>query len=211
MSSYYPTTSAPAVRPTGYIDNWQSYNYNSGGVLLCPAPSIKLRGFTAAQALGAYAYGGGACARIWIPEIAATGIRVYLDNPTGNPQGYLEIARAIIGPYWSPSRTIAGAPWSMVDTSTHYRTDAGNLLTDAGTIHKKIPIDFGRFLPSDRAVLAGILRNSRAYPIFVSIFPGVADLALERDYSIYGKRSQDSEIAIQYAIAYSTTVELEEI
>jgi hypothetical protein len=208
-SSFFPTTGAAAQRPAGYIDNWQFYSYDSGNVLLCPAPAIKLRGFTAAQSLVAYAYGGGACARMWFPQIAATGIRMDLDD--GGAPGFLEIAKAIIAPYWSPSRTIADAPWTMVDLSSHYRTDAGSLMTDAGTVHKKIPINFGKLLPADRAVLAGILRNSRAYPIFVSVFPGVVDLELERDYSIYGKRSQDSEIAIQYAIAYSTTVELEGI
>lgn len=199
------------MRVRGYSDAaGTALLFDTGVLLACPAPAIKLRGWTAAQASSAYAYGGGAWARVWFASWAV--LRLVIDIvDTANLQGQLEGSLSVVGASWSPSRTISDAPWTIVDTSTHYRTDAGDLLTDAGTVYKKIPLNFGRFLPADRAVLASILRNSRAHPIFVSVFPGVADLELERDYTIYGKRSQDSEIAIQYAIAYSTTVELEEI
>lgn len=199
------------IRVRGYSDAaGNSLVLDTGAVLACPAPAIKLRGWTAAQAASAYAYGGGACARVWFASWAV--MRLVIDIvDTANVQGYIEAARAIAGAFWSPSRTIADAPWTLVDLSTHYRTDAGDMLTDAGTVHKKLPLNFGTLVPADRAALVGILRSSRAHPIFVSVFPGIADLELERDYTIYGKRSQDSEIAIQYAIAYSTTVELEEI
>lgn len=201
------------IRVRGYSDaagTAAALLFDTGAVPACPAPAIKLRGWTAAQVASAYAYGGGACARVWFPSWAIMRLVVDIVD-TGNMQGYLEAARAVVGAAWSPSRTVGDAPWTMVDLSTHYRTDAGDMLTDAGTVHKKIPINFGRFLAADRTALVNILRSSRGHPIFVSIFPDVADLELERDYTIYGKRSQDSEIATQYAIAYSTTVELEEI
>jgi hypothetical protein len=199
------------IRVRGYSDAAGTAQlFDTGAVLACPAPAIKLRGWTAAQAASAYAYGGGACARVWFGSWAVQRLVVDIVD-TANLQGCLEAARGVVGLVWSPSRTVSDAPWTMVDLSTHYRTDAGDMLTDAGTVHKKLPINFGRLLPADRTALANILRSSRAHPIFVSVFPGVADLELERDYTIYGKRSQDSEIAIQYAIAYSTTVELEEI
>jgi hypothetical protein len=209
ICNFSPTTT---IRVRGYSDAAGTAQlFDTGAMLACPAPAIKLRGWSAAQAASAYAYGGGACARVWFGS-SWTVQRLVVDIvDTANLQGYLEAARAVTGLVWSPSRTISDAPWTMADMSTHYRTDAGDLLTDAGTMHKKLPINFGRLLPVDRAALANILRSSRAHPIFVSVFPGIADLELERDYTIYGKRSQDSEIAIQYAIAYSTTVELEEI
>lgn len=199
------------IRVRGYTDaTGNTLLFDTGAQLACPAPAIKLRGWSAAQAASAYAYGGGACARVWFASAAVQRLVVDIAD-TVNLQGYLEAARLVVGATWSPSRTIADAPWTLVDLGTHYRTDAGDLLTDAGTVHKKLPLNFGRLLPSDRAALVGMLRSSRAHPVFVSVFPGVADLELERDYTIYGKRSQDAEIATQYAIAYSTTVELEEI
>jgi hypothetical protein len=98
-----------------------------------------------------------------------------------------------------------------VDAAVHYRTDAGDLLTDASTIHKKLPLDF-QFMPAtDRTALADILRASRAYPIFVSVFPGNADLSLERAYTIYGKRTSDSDVEVQAAINYGAKIELESV
>jgi hypothetical protein len=40
--SYYPSGNAVATRPTGYIDSWQSYDYDSGLVLACPAPALTV-------------------------------------------------------------------------------------------------------------------------------------------------------------------------
>lgn len=208
FGNFSPTT---MMRVRGYSDAaGTNLLFDTTSVPACPAPAIKLRGWTPAQAAGAYGYGGGAWARSYFASWSVQRLVIDLVD-TANLQGRIEAAWGVIGAYWSPSRTVSNAPWTLVDSSSHYRTDAGDLLTDAGTIHKKIPIDFGRFLPADRSILVSMLRNSRAHPLFVSVFPGVADLELERDYTIYGKRSQDSEIAIQYAIAYSTTVELEEI
>lgn len=208
LGNFSPTTT---VRVRGFTDAAGTVlAFDTGVVLACPAPAIQLHGWTAAQAASAYAYGGGAWARIYFASWAVQRLVIDLVD-TSNVQGQIEAALGVIGAHWSPARTVADAPWTLVDASTHYRTDAGDLLTDAGIVHKRIPLDLGRFLAPDRAVLARILRNSRAHPIFVSVFPSAADLELERDYTIYGKRSQDSEIAIQYAIAYSTTVELEEI
>jgi hypothetical protein len=206
MTSYYP-----GVRPLGYIDSWQSYAYDSGAVLACPAPAKVLRGWTAAQSASAYAYGGGAVARHWMPSsVQAYGLAVDIAD-ANNLQGYIEAARLVAGPYWSPTYNTATLSETNVDAAVHYRTDAGDLLTDASTIHKKVPLDF-QFMPAaDRAALADILRGSRAYPIFVSVFPGNADLSLERAYTIYGKRTSDSDVEVQAAINYGAKIELESV
>jgi hypothetical protein len=183
---------------------------DTGTVLACPAPAIVLRGWTAAQSASAYAYGGGATARIWF---ALTSFKKFVVDvvDANNLQGYIEAARLVCGPYWEPTYNTKSLSETYVDGATHYRTDAGDLLTDAGTIHKKVPIEF-EFLPaSDRALLADILRASRAYPIFLSVFPGNADLLLERAHTVYGKRMSDSELAVQMAITYGTKIEVESI
>jgi len=204
-------TSAAGTRPLGYIDSWQSYDYDSGSVLACPAPAIKLRGWTAVQAASAYAYGGGAWARHWMPnEMQAVGLAVDIADQN-NLQGYIEAARLVAGPYWSPTYNTSSTSATVVDGTTHYRTAAGDLMSRASTVHKRVPIELEYMPAADRAVLAGILRGSRAYPIFLSVFPGHADLALERDYTVYGKRMSDSEVAVQAAITYGTKIEVESI
>jgi len=211
LSSYYPSGSASGTRPHGYIDSWQSYAYDSGAVLACPAGSITPRGFTAAQAASAYAFGGGAAACHWLPAAkVAGGIAIDISDPD-NLQGYIEAARLVAGPYWSPKYNASSAPMTPVDTTDLYRTDAGDQGADAGYIYRRLPIDLSLMPAADRAAFVNILRNSRAYPLLVSVFPGSADLALERDNMVYGRRSKNSEVAIQYALSYSTTIEIEEI
>lgn len=208
LGNFSPTTT---IRVRGYSDAAGTLLvFDTTAVLACPAPAIKLRGWTNAQAANAYAYGGGAWARIWFASWPVQRLVIDIVD-TANLQGRVEAALGWIGAAISPSRTVSDAPMTIVDSSAHYRTDGGDLMSDAGTVHKKFSLNFGRFLAADRTMLVNLLRNSRAQPIFVSVFPGAADLELERDYTMCCKRTQDSEIAIQYAIAYSTSVELEEI
>ncbi|WP_426318857.1 phage head spike fiber domain-containing protein [Pseudoduganella sp. R-43] len=205
------SVSPPGVRPAGYIDSWQSYDYDSGFVPACPAPAVKLRGWSAAQAASAYAYGGGAYARHWLPSaVQSLGLAVDIVDPA-NLQGYIEATCLVAGPYWSPVYNASKAPVTNVDTTELYRTGAGCQGADAGYTYRTLPIDL-EFMPAaDRAAFVNIIRNSRAYPVLISVFPGWDDLALERDNMIYGRRSKDSSVAVQYALAYSTTIEFEEI
>lgn len=205
-TSYYP-----GARPLGYIDSWQSYAYDSGNVLASPATAIKLRGWTAAQSASAYAYGGGTFATVWLPSVMQpVGMAVDLID-TSNLQGYIEAPHLIVGAYWSPTYNTKTLSATDVDATTHTRTAAGDLVSRASTIHKKVPIEF-EFMPAtDRTTLANILRGSRAYPVFLSVFPGNADRELERSYTIYGKRMSDSDVEVQAAILYGTKIDLESI
>jgi len=205
VSSYCPGT-----RPLGYIDTWQSYAYDSGAQLACPAPALRPRGWTAAQAASAYAYGGGAYARAWLPAaLQAYGLAVDIVD-VNNLQGYIEAAQLVAGPYWAPTYNASKASMTPVDTTELYRTGAGNQGAQAGYIYRRVPVDLSLMPPADRMAFVNILRNSRAYPLLVSVFPEVPDLALERDHMVYGRRSKDSDIAIEYATTYSTTIEIEE-
>jgi hypothetical protein len=209
-TSYYPTSSAAATRPLGYIDSWQSYTYDSGQVLACPAPAVVLRGWTAAQAASAYAYGGGSYARTWLPTaVQAYGMAVDIVD-VGNLQGYVEAGRLVSGPYWSPTYNASKASMTVIDTTELYRTDAGDQGAAAGHAYRRVPIDLSLMPASDRTAFVNFIRSSRAYPVLLSVFPESDDLELERDHMIYGRRSKDSDIAIEYASAYSTTVEIEE-
>lgn len=207
-TSYYPTTTAAATRPLGYIDTWQSYSYDSGNVFISPAPAIALIDWTSAQAAGAYAYGGGTMARFWFTSQQAYGMVVDVTD-TSNAQGYLEAAFLLAGPTWTPKYNASSLSTAIADTTVIYRTEAGDQMADAGIIYNKMRFSLDAFPASDRATFVNMVRNSRARPIFISVFPESTDYALERDYSIYARRPQDSEVSVQYSTAYNTTVELE--
>lgn len=199
------------IRVRVYAANGTTVLYDSNAVPACPAPALRPRGWTAAQAASAYAYGGGACARHWFAPQSAFKLVIDLADPN-NLHGYIEAARLVVGQYWSPLYNDISASATFVDATIHERSGAGDLMSQAGTIHNKVPVDLSRVpAGTERAKLAGILRNSRAYPIFLSLFPGWSDLELERDHTVYGKRMQDSDVAMQYALLYSTTIEIESI
>jgi len=200
------------IRVRAYASNGTTVLYDSGVTPLpaCPAPAARPRGFTAAQAASAYSNGGGACARHWFSQVTAFKVIVDIADPS-NLQGYIEAACMVVGPYWSPQYNASDAPLTIVDSSKHERTAAGGLVTDPGFIFRKVPVDLSCMPPADRETFIGLLRNSQAYPILLSVFPGDADTARERDYTVYGKRSQDSAVAIKYASAYSSTLYVEEL
>ncbi len=181
------------------------------GALACPAQARRPRGWTAAQAASAYANGGGAHARIWF---ASTSFKKFVIDitDTNNLQGYIEAAASVVvGTYWEAEYNPTKISLQVSDSTTMYRNSAGGQMADAGTIHRRVPIELGYLNAADRATFMAMLMNSRAYPILVSAFPGHSDLTLERDFTIYGRRPDDSDIAYQFAGAYGSRVEVEEI
>jgi len=198
------------MRVRAYASNGTTVLYDSGVGLACPAPALRPRNFTPAQAASAYAYGGGACARRWFNQVSV--FKLVLDIvDTGNLQGYIEAACLIVGAYWSPMYNASATSVSVVDRTELSRSAAGDQLADPGTISRKVPIDLRKMSAPDRAQFLALVRNSRAYPILLSVFPENADFELERDFTVYGRRTKDSDIAYQYAGVYSTTLEIEEI
>ena len=201
------------MRVRAYASNGTTVLYDSGGTpagLACPAPGLRPRGFTPAQAASAYAYGGGACARRWFNQVNAFKLVIDIVD-TGNLQGYIEAACIVVGPAWSPKYNASATSVSITDRTEITRSAAGDQLADPGTISRKVPVDLRAMPEEDRARFLDLVRNSRAHPILMSVFPEHPDLALERDFTVYGRRTKDSNIAYQFAGAYSTTLEIEEI
>jgi len=180
------------------------------GALACPAQARVPRGWTAAQAASAYANGGGAHARIWF---ALTGFKKYVVDivDTANVQGYCEAAIAVIAPYFQFTYNPTAEAMQPVDSTVLNSTDAGGEFADAGFIRRKVSIDLSAMPAADRTTFTNILMNSRAYPILLSVFPGHTDLELERDNMVFGRRQEDSDIAVQYSVNYGSKVSVLEI
>jgi len=210
-TSHIPTASAAAARTAGFIDAWQSYDYDSGMVPACPWPAAKLRGYTAAQAASAYAYGGGTYARHWLPtEIAALGLAVDIADP-GNVQGYLEAACMVAAPYWSPKYNASAISVTPLDGSEYVTTGGGDTCGEVGFISGEVSIDLTYMEEPDRAAVMGMARNSAVYPLLVSGFPNDLDPSRERAHMLYATRSKSSAIALKYAAAYTTSITFKEV
>jgi len=213
MTSYYPTTSAAATRPFGYIDKWQSYAYDSGNILFSPAPYKILHGLTQTQASSAYAYGGGKYACFWLPnKVSAYGLAVDITD-TNNLQGYVEVSRLICGDYWAPSVVdVQGTSLQVVDTSSHSRTDGGDLYTYVGTKHRKQALNLPSIEPTSRKQLWDIMwGNGISKPIFISTYSNNTDASLEAAHMLYGKLSQTPSMGTPYFNYVSATIEIEEV
>lgn len=224
-SSYIPTTTttvtrsaevwttAAATRPTGYVDTWQSYTYDSGAQLACPAPTVTPRRWTAAQGASAYAFGGGACARLWLPS-AVQAYTVTVDIvDTGNLQGYLEASALVVGAYWESATNFDyGASARLIDTSKSSRNDAGDQITDTGTVSRALKIPMSKLAPADQTTLWNIMQACGThYPVFASMFPGNADLTLEARHQVYGKFQDLPEMELPYFNLGSATFQVESV
>lgn len=203
-----PSTQA---RVRGYSDSARSNQLlDTGNVLACPAPAVRLRGWTPAQAASAYANGGGAIGCVWFNEVQVKCLVVDITD-TGNLQGYFEAAYLFAGPYWSPAYNAAPGVLTPLDSTSLNRSGAGSQSARVGTIARRLQIPLSILPPADRTTFMNYLRNSRAYPVFVSLYPGSTDLSLERDNMIIGRRTKDSELARRLGLTHASTIEIEEI
>lgn len=210
FSNLSPTAT---IRVRAYAANGTTTVFDSGKVLACPAPATRLRGWTEAASASAYGHGGGACARLWLNMPVKTNKLVIdlIDND--NLQGFIEAGRLVAGNYWEPSQGAeVGATITMVDTSRHVRTEAGSLITESGTRHKKQSLPLPYLGEKDRVILWNILTgNGMANPIFISVYPHSADFSLEKMHEMYGKLVQTPIMTTPYFNASSATIEIEEI
>jgi hypothetical protein len=188
--------------------------FDTGTVSCCPwTPAQPWGAESIPTGANTYAYGGGQCARVWIPEniqAAATKIAITIEDTSLT---YIEASRCIFGQYWSPTyNTSFGLGAGVKDTSSHARTIAGDLDTIRGTRSESITFDLKYLDSSDRDQLYRIIRgNGLPKPLFVSLFPDDADYGKEQIYQIYGKLSQlDSLIHPVFEI-YSSSVTIESI
>lgn len=212
-TSYYPTTTVAATRPLGYMDSWQSYSYDSGYVLCCPSPSVKLRGYTPAQAASAYAYGGGTYASMWIPKQQAYGIAIDIVD-TGNLQGYVEAGRLIVGDYWEPSFGVEQENTSMtvVDSSAQFRTESGDMFVTVKPKHRKQTLSMPSLDKNDQPFMWDILwGNGITNPLFISLYPENSDKLKEQKYMLYGRLVSSPVMATPYFSYQNAALDIEEI
>lgn len=143
-------------------------------------------------------------------EVQALSFDLQIDD-SGNPDGYLQAARLVLGQSWSPARNADyGLSLSWRETSRQVRTDGGTLRTDARDPYRRISFDLSALDPLDRDDLTDKIRRAGLRnDIFLSCQPGRGG-ARERDYAGLFKLSESpSVVASSYRI-YKAQMTLEE-
>jgi len=208
LGNFSPTTT---IRVRGYSDSaGNTQVLDTGAQLACPAPAVRLRGWTAAASMSAYAYRGGAIARIWFAETSVQCLKIDIVD-TANLQGYIEAAWLVTGKYWAPFYNASGASRSAIDSTISSLTGAGDTVSQIGTIANEISIDLEWLAPTDRATVEDMLDNSIGYAVFLSAYPGSDDLKLEARNTGYCTRVGDSEVAWAFASIYNTKIKFRSI
>jgi hypothetical protein len=210
-------TSLATVRVRGYTNVGDATPiFDTGAVLCSQAPLLGLWGWGTPLGANAFSYGGGVYARVWVDANAtpAAVMKLVVDiNDTTNPSGYIEAGRLVAGNYWSPTTNVNyGAAVTTIDTSKQLRNDAGDLLTDNGTRHRKQTLNLSAMSPTDRALLWNILAgNGLSRPMLLSLFPNDADSQLEQSHQMYCKLVVTPIVSIPYFNNYAASFDLEEL
>lgn len=207
-------TADATIRVRGYTETADTTPaFDTGAVPACPPLALGLWGWgTTPMGVNAFAYAGSAYANIWFAAAAVKKLVIDLVDAS-NSAGYIEVGRLVTGTYWEGLKGADyGASMTLVDTSKHLRSDAGDLLTDVGTKHRKQSVPLTQLPASERLQVWNILvGNGMARPVFLSVFPGDADNGLEQCSMIYGKLVEAPGIAIPAFRQYATTLEIEEV
>jgi hypothetical protein len=185
--------------------------YDSGTAVAVPAVLTNL--YTTETSNYRYAFGGGSCARRYIPQQSnCIAMRIDIVD-TANTDTYLEISRIISGTYWSPKyNTQFGLSVGINDSSTHTRSQTGNLITDIGTSNKKLTFDLNYMVQSDRDILFNILRTiGIKKSLYVSLFPEDSEPTKEQTYQIYGRLTDLATISNPMYSIYASSINIEEV
>ena len=207
-------TPTATIRVRGYVEPGDAVpDFDTGAVPACEYARLGMWDWGALPlGVNAFSYGGGTYARCWFPMVSIKKLTIELADPD-NPAGYIEAARLVAGPYWSPEQNASyGAGVTSFDSSTQYRTGAGGQMVERGAMYRKLSLALEHMTPLDRAELWRIVRgNGLTLPLLVSLYPDSDDGELEQAHQVYGRIASNSAITTPYYQAYATNIEIEEI
>jgi hypothetical protein len=124
---------------------------------------------------------------LWFPPTLVRSFRLTLSD-TGNPDGYIEAKRLVLGSYFEPSINVSyGVDCRWESDSEQARTQGGSIRTDRRAIYRVLTGALGWLSAAERARWMEIARRAElSSEIFVSVFPE-AGASTERDYAMLGK------------------------
>ena len=184
---------------------------DSGTVSACPSGQLGLFGWGSSINANAFAHGGASKTAVWFSTQLSTVLRCVITlTDTGNPAGYIDCARLVLGPYWeAPYNPKYGAAAGTQDLTKVDRSDGGDQLTVRGPQYQTMSLDLALLTEAKRAELAKIIRSVGSHTsVFLSLLPGNAAASAEQDHMIYGKRT-NSPFTFDFFNSYSTKIEVE--
>ncbi|WP_425254216.1 hypothetical protein ACPJXG_10790 [Janthinobacterium sp. NFX145] len=207
-------TPTATIRVRGYVEPGDAVSdFDTGIVPACEYARLGMWNWGALPlGVNAFSYGGGTYGRSWFQMRSVKKLVIDLADPD-NPAGYIEAARLVAGPYWSPEQNASyGAGVTSVDTSTQNRDGAGGQTVTRGALYRKLSLALDHMTPLDRAEVWRIVRgNGLSRPLLVSLYPESEDGELEQAHQVYGRISSNSAITTPYYQAYATNIEIEEL
>lgn len=183
---------------------------DTGSVLACPGQTLTAADWGLPVTAAMFGLGAASKAAAWFGETA--GIRrlqVDLSDP-GNPAGFLDCARLVVGRYWSPASNASfGARFGLADPSDVIRTDAGGLCVDRSPFRESLTFGMDEMSGGDRAALGRITRFAGGFkPVLVSLVPDGADDELVQATLIYGVRKL-SQVGMLMPGVFQNSIEIE--
>lgn len=188
--------------------------YNSGTINMIRIQALGLWDWGSVPlGVNAYSFGGGAYGVKWLDNVyVGKKITIELSDP-GNPSGYLELSKIVVGTHWSPVfNTGFGMTSGPIDTSTRNRSESGDLVIDRNPIYKTMGFDLSWMQASDRQRFNEIIKNNgTSRSMFISLFPDDSDAEKEQTYQIYGKLAQTGSVTHTMHTIYAGRIDIEEI
>ncbi len=126
---------------------------------------------------------GQAFSNLWFAATPALSFRLTISDP-GNPVGYLQASRLVIGAYFEPLRNMSsGVDVSWAENSAQRRTDGGSLRTDGRVAYRRWQFSLDFLNAAERGVVLDVFRRAGLRgDLFISCYPGLGG-AQERDHA----------------------------
>lgn len=207
-------SASATVRIRGYtLATDASPAYDSGTVVaIPPQPLGEWPWGSVTLGVNSFAVGRYSTMVKWVPVGAFEKIVIDLVDSL-NTAGYIEAGRLFISSYYQfELNSDYGSAALFTDSSTTYRNDANDLLTDRGNVFKTLTIPLPNMRAQDRAQVSNILKLASAnFPVLVSLAHDCDDAVLEQEYQVYGKLTKASSLAISAFGQYATDLEVESV
>jgi hypothetical protein len=204
-------TADATIRVRAYSDTAGVTQIKDTGVqYACAGQDLGLWNWSEPLNANAFAFGGVSKVQVWLgAHYFARRLLIDIVD-SGNPAGYIDCARLVAGAYWeAPYNPGYGVLPTVVDTTASHRNDAGDNLSDRGTLHDTLSLDLKMLAETDRAALMRIARLAgTACNIFVSVFPEDDSPVAEQDFCIFGKRA-NAGVAADFYANFSHKLDLE--
>jgi hypothetical protein len=148
---------------------------------------------------------------LFFAEVYAVSFRLEITD-TGNPSGYLQASRLIMGRYLTPYFNAAyGLALTWDTNSVQRRTLGGSVRTDRRATFRRLAFDLETLDAGERALWLDLARSASLHrEMFVSIYPGVGG-ELERDHSLLCKFSQAPGSSLPVPERWSMKLEFIEV